>query len=140
MGMFDKDKEVGIILTSWIGANVPFILWGARIAREDYPTNLGPAVQSELTVSKLDDPGDKYEVRTLASAIATKVREAAASDFPAVVQWAVVTSSYGGTATVLSFLKPYGRQDANAPAGLGGTTPNHDVDPAPAATGDEIPY
>ncbi len=109
MGMFDKDKEIGTIITSFVPTNEPFILWDARIAREDYPTKLGLAVQCTLVVSRLSSPGDKYDATTLASAIASKVREAEPDDFPAVVQLAEVPSpTYGGLALVLQFLKPYG--------------------------------
>jgi hypothetical protein len=107
MGMFDKDKEIGIILNTWTSEETPFILWEARIIREDFPTNLGPAVQAELVVSKLDAPQDRYKVTTLGSAITSKVREAEADDFPAIVQTKMVDTKWGRDALVLSFLKPY---------------------------------
>lgn len=133
MGMFDKDKEIGIILQNWIPEGTPFILWSARILREDFPTNLGPAVQSGLSVSKLDTPGERYDVTTLASSIAAKVREADVTDFPAVVQTASVPSKWGREAFVLSFLKPYNPRGEQR----GQNTP------VPAATPtepDEIPF
>lgn len=114
MGMFDKDKEIGTIITSFVQNGEPFILWDARIVREDFPTKLGLATQCRLSASKLASPGDRYDTTTLASAIAAKVREAEPGDFPAVVQLAEVPSpTYGGMALVLQFLKPYGRGEQN---------------------------
>lgn len=136
MGMFDKDKEIGIILQNWIPKETPFILWDARIIREDFPTTLGNAVQVGMTVSRMDDPSERYEVTTLASAIAGKVREAEAGDFPAVVQTAYVDSKYGREALVLSFLKPYGK--GNVPPVPRDYGPK-DPPPAPVEA-DEIPF
>lgn len=132
MGMFDKDKEIGTVITNLYPLGQAFIVWGVRIKREDYPTTFGPTPQTELTTSKLDSPNDKYEVTTLAGAIAAKAREAEPSDFPAVVCLAKVPASKGdGDALVLQYLKPYGREatgdtprtvaDVAANAGDGGT-------------------
>lgn len=135
MGMFDKDKEIGTIITSFVQVGEPFILWDARITREDFPTKMGLATQSQLVVSKLGSPGDRYETTTLASAIATKVREAESGDFPAIVQLAEVPSpTYGGMALVLQFLKPYGKQ-VEDPASSAATVP-----PGKVSQEDEIPY
>lgn len=109
MGMFDKDKEIGTIITNMVKMGEPFILHGARIKREDYPTDLGPAVQTELRMAKMDAPTEHFVCTTLASSIATKVREAEPGDFPAVVMLNKVQSkTYAGTeALVIQFLKPY---------------------------------
>lgn len=108
MGMFDKDKEIGLIVTRWVDLNTPFILWDVRILREDYPTDIGLAVQSGMVVSRIDSPDDRYNATTLASAIAAKVREAEAADFPAIVSLAEVKSRFADNkALVLQFLKPY---------------------------------
>lgn len=131
MGMFDKDKEIGIILQNWAADGEPFILWNARILREDFPTNLGPAVQAGLSVSKMDNPNDRYDVTTLASAIAAKVREADVTDFPAVVQTAHVESKWGRDALVLSFLKPYNPRGERTQQATPATTPTEP---------DEIPF
>lgn len=117
MGMFDKDKEIGTVLyPNWIGLQVPFIVWGVNIKREDFPTKFGPSPQTELEVSKLDNPNDRYKVTTLAGAIAAKAREAEPSDFPAVVQCAQVPVDTG-QALVLQFLKPYGNQERQTTEG-----------------------
>lgn len=114
MGMFDKDKEIGLIITRYVQPGEEFILWGVRILREDYPTDLGPAVQSELTVSKVSSPGERYATTTLAQAIAAKVREADPGDFPAICSLAHVPTKWGQDALVIQFLKPYGRPDTSA--------------------------
>lgn len=119
MGMFDKDKEIGLLLTGMFAEREEFILWHAGIVREDYPTKLGPAAQSELEVSRLNAPGDRFKVTTLAGAISAKVREATPDDFPVVVFWMTVDSQYGGKATVLQFMRPWGdspTRQADAPA------------------------
>lgn len=140
MGMFDKDKEIGVILQNWVKDGSPFILWDARIIREDFPTALGNAVQSELTVSKLDAPGDEYRVTTLASAIAAKVRESEPSDFPAVVQTAHVDSKWGRDALVLSYLKPYtGRRDTRNATQESMPHATAEAPPVPTET-DDIPF
>lgn len=133
MGMFDKDKEIGLIVTRWIGLNDPFILWDARIVREDFPTDLGDATQSMLVCSRLTTPKDRYECTTLASAIAAKVREAEPDDFPAVVQLQEVDSKFNNKALVLSFMKPYGRHDGHS-SGTPADTP------ATTQDGEEIPF
>jgi hypothetical protein len=122
MGMFDKDKEVGILLTRYIEKREEFILWDARITREDFPTDLGPTPQTALTISRKGDPGTKTVVTTLASAIAAKVREAESGDLPAVVFWTTAPSRYGGDATVLQFVRPHGTTQDN---------PHVDNDPGP---------
>lgn len=133
MGMFDKDKEIGLIITRFVELNEQFILWDARIVRDDFPTTLGPTPQSQLTVSKMAEPQDKYVTTTLASAIAAKVREAEPGDFPAVVQLARVESRFGNDALVVQFLKPYGRSaDAT-------DTPTAAPAPSPRALGDGDP-
>lgn len=110
MGMFDKDKEIGLILQQTIPQGEQFILWSAVISAEDFPTDLGPATQSRLTVSPLTDPKGttRYDVTTLAQAIASKVREADPEDFPAVVFWTMVVSKTAGRsdAAVLRFVRP----------------------------------
>lgn len=110
MGMFDKDKEIGLLLTNLFQRGEQFILWSAEVVRDDYPTDLGMATQSRLSVSRIASPGERYDVTTLASAIGAKVREAEADDFPAVVFWTQAPSRYGGEATVLQFVKPWGNQ------------------------------
>lgn len=107
MGMFDKDKEMGLLLTSFFGEREEFIVWSAHIGRDDFPTKLGPAKQAVLEVSRKDNPGERYTVSTLAGAIADKVQEADDGDFPAVVYWTTAPSRFTGTATVLQFLRAW---------------------------------
>lgn len=107
MGMFDKDKEIGLILTTWIDPREEFIIHGASVIREDFPTELGPTPQVEMEVSKVQAPRTTYKVTTLASAIVAKVREAEGDDFPAVVMWFKTPSRYGQDAQVLQFVRPW---------------------------------
>ena len=109
MGMHDKDKEIGLVLQSYVDRGAEFILWDAKVIREDFPTKLGPSAQAELTISKsVDDAAGRHQVKvtTLASAIVAKVREAEPSDFPAVMFWNVVPSNKWGTdATVIQYVR-----------------------------------
>jgi len=144
MGMFDKDKEIGVILQNWIAPNTPFIIWGARILREDFPTQIGNATQSGLRVSKVDTPGDRYDVTTLASGIAAKVREAEPTDFPAIVQTIYVNSKFGNDALVLQFLKPYdganSRGSATRQATAAADTPPQSAPQSAPAEQSDIPF
>lgn len=108
MGMFDKDKEIGLILTNEFERGQEFILHNAVVDAEPVKTDIGDARKTRLTVSKMDAPRDTYEVTTLGSAIADKAEEAEDSDFPAVVKWLQVSGRFGNDATVLQFVKPYG--------------------------------
>lgn len=115
MGMFDKDKEIGLLLTSTFNQGEQFVLWDAKVDREDFPTRLGPTPRAMLTCSQIVNgrPGQRMEVSTVAGAIVAKVREAEQDDFPAVVFWrkAPSTRSATGEATVLQFVSAWG----NAP-------------------------
>jgi hypothetical protein len=117
MGMFDKDKEIGLILTSVFQQGEQFILWGAHVDREDFPTKFGPSPRAALSVSKPDNPAQRLEVTTVASAIVAKVREAEPTDFPALVMWRTVQAdrSPSGQAVVLQFLATYGEADRSTP-------------------------
>lgn len=110
MGMFDKDKEIGLILQSTFNQGEHFILWGAEVTREDFPTEIGPSPQVTLQVSKVEQPRERFEVTTLASAVVAKVREAdPGEDFPARVFWTEAWSKrWSRQATVLQFVGPYG--------------------------------
>jgi hypothetical protein len=116
MGMFAKDKELGRTLDSVFEMRDEFILWGARV--EPGPiTDIGPSEKTVLEVSRLDHPDEKFEVNTLASAIAAKAKEATAGDFPCVVQLLKVESkTYGGKATVLQYVKDWGDQSTRQAA------------------------
>jgi hypothetical protein len=89
MGMFDKDKEIGLLLTSAFNQGEQFVLWNAYIDREDFPTQYGPVPRASLDVSKIDNQraGQKFTVNSVASAVVAKVRDAERDDFPAVVFW-----------------------------------------------------
>jgi len=148
VGMFDRDKEIGVILTSYMKERENFILWDAGIIREDFPTNIGPAAQTGLTVSRMSDPGDRVTVTTLASAIAGKAREANPSDFPAVVYWAAVWSDkWNRNITVLQFVKAYdagaeSRQTSPQTGNSGGyKQASLDADSSPASVpADDLPF
>lgn len=144
MGMFDKDKEIGTVITSLFTMGEPFILFAARIKREDFPTDIGPAVQTELRVAKRENPTDTFIVTTLASAIATKVREAEPGDFPAVVCLNRVDSKkYAGRqALVLQFLKPWDAQENGRQATLDDAVKTGSVptEPRPTVADDDIPF
>jgi hypothetical protein len=154
MGMFDKDKEVGLLLTSAFDQGEQFVMYDARIDREDFPTKFGPQPRAMMTVAKIVNgkPGPRFEVNTVASAIVSKVREAESDDFPAVVMWRKVPSdrSSSGEALVLQLVAAWGAAADNPP-----TAPMipegvaHDADAFAAAAGplpsgppqdDDIPF
>lgn len=109
MGMFDKDKEIGRQLHTVFNFGDEFILFGVKDGGE-VRTEIGDAKKTVLEVARKDDPQERFEVSTLASAIAAKAAEAEASDFPAVVQLLKVPSNFGGTAVVLQFVRPFNGQ------------------------------
>lgn len=112
-GMFDKDKEIGRQLEATFKAGDEFVLFDVVIQPDRVETAIGPARKTTLTVVKLDpntgkEIGDKFEVNTLASAIADKAEDASPDDFPAVVAWMKVHSANFNTdATVLQFIRDY---------------------------------
>jgi hypothetical protein len=112
MGMFDKDKEIGLLLTSAFNQGEQFVLWNAYIDREDFPTQYGPVPRASLDVSKIDNQraGQKFTVNSVASAVVAKVRDAERDDFPAVVFWRKAPSarSSSGEALVLQFVSAWG--------------------------------
>lgn len=134
MGMFDKDKEIGLLLTRPFQQGEQFILWNAEVTREDFPTKFGPSPQATLRVSKLNLPREHMEVTTLASAIVAKVREAEHDDFPAVVFWTYAQARSGGDALVLQFVKPYGGQQES------GTGAQEAIPATVPADDDTIPF
>jgi|KBSMisStaDraftv2_1062788.scaffolds.fasta_scaffold01564_6 hypothetical protein len=141
MGMFDKDKEIGLILTSHMAEREEFILWDASILRDDFPTTLGHASQVGLEVSRMTGPRERFTVTTLASAIAAKVREAEVTDFPAVVYWAgIYSDKWQRKVTVLQFVRPYTGPGQEAPGQNQGTgfTPTRQ-ESAPVGD-DDIPF
>lgn len=106
MGMFDKDKEVGRQLTSEFKEGEKFILYAVDVDPEAVKTDLGMADKTSMEVARLNDRGERFEVNSLGSAIASKAKEADDSDFPAIVCWLVVDSKKWGTkATVLQFIE-----------------------------------
>lgn len=140
MGMFAKDKEIGLILQKYVPKRAEFVLWDAEITREDFPTDIGPAAQATLTISSLSrDPEGrvKTHVTTLASSIVDKVREAEATDFPAVVYWTTVPSAKFKTdATVLQFVREHTYPGMETSPG--GGTVDSPAESSPAD--DEIPF
>lgn len=130
MGMFDKDKELGRQMVGAFNYGDEFIVWDAAVDDEKVPTKLGAATKTRLYVSRLDKPLDKFEVNTLASAIAEKAAEAESGDFPAVVQLIQVRGQGDSQATVLQFVKPWtGQGSASA------TTTTQETHTAPPQVG-----
>lgn len=120
MGMFDKDKEIGQIMEQVFQEREEFVLWAATVAPDPVPTEIGDAEKTVLSVSRLSaegrQVGERFDVNTLASAVAGKAKDAEPDDFPAVVTWLRVHSkAYNTQATVLSFVREY-----DPPAGAGG--------------------
>jgi hypothetical protein len=115
MGMFDKDKEFGQNLINEVPKDEKFILWKATIDEETVDTQYGDARKTRLIISRKDDPGEKFEVTTLASAIADKAQDAVPEDFPAIVYWTEVDSNFGGKATVLQFFSEYKEDSEEIP-------------------------
>lgn len=105
MGMFDKDKAIGLVLTEMIPQGEEFTLWGARVLDGTVQTRFGNAETAELEVTRKGDR-DRMKVTTLGSAIVDKVKEAEPSDFPAVVMWTRVSTQAREQVLVLRFLRP----------------------------------
>lgn len=114
MGMFDKDKQFapdGRLdemfppgkTDSREGAEV--ILWGVE-DRGEFPTEIGTAQMTWLTVSSIPTPDEKKVVGTLAKAIASKAAEADDSDFPCVVKVMKVSTEMAD-ALVLQWMGAY---------------------------------
>lgn len=130
VGMFDRDKEFGLDVTDAFQLEVPFILWGAEILPGTITTEFGEARKVRLVVQRIttDDgghhkpDGTRFDVTSLHSAIADKVAEAEAGDFPCYVDIREVQSKrYGRTALVLQWLG-----DANDDLSeIGGGRMNH---------------
>lgn len=114
MGTFDKDKEIGLTLTTTIPKGEHFILWGTKVTDNAVSTKLGMAAKTELMVSRLSDPSERFVVNSLGSAIANKFREATAEDFPVIAIWTEVPTEYGNPATVVQWVSDYA--GPNAPA------------------------
>jgi len=107
MGMFEKDKEFGLRLDQAFDLKEQFIVWGATISDKKMDTKIGDGTIATLTCSPMDDPGDKLEYNTIASAIVEKVKLAEETDFPAVCELRRVKSRFNNDALVLQFIKEY---------------------------------
>lgn len=112
-GMWEKQVVYGgARLRETFGAGELFVLWGISSAGEVQVDrgNEGPKAvpKTNLEVSKLDSPDDRFDVGTLSSAIADMVPAATASDFPVVAFWTEVETEQGlNPATVLEAKEPY---------------------------------
>ena len=107
MGMFDKDKEIGRVLQTVFNFGDEFILRMAEVMPEKVKTDLGDATKTVLTVSRLDSPGEEFEVSTLSSPIAEKAKQLEEGELPAVVQLLEVPSNFGGKAVVIQYVRDY---------------------------------
>lgn len=95
MGMFDNDKQFapdGRLDESFPPGDVDshegteIILWEPPQARGDFPTDIGTAQMTWLTVSSIMTPEEKKTVGTLSKPIAAGAENADAKEFPCVVQ------------------------------------------------------
>lgn len=115
MGMFDKDKQYGLRMNEKVARGEEFILWAATVSPDTITTSFGEAEQGIMEISKLAEPRNRSEVRTIHSAIVEKFKEQEAGDLPAIVFWTEIPDARkpdGGTITVLRFVKPYGETQA----------------------------
>lgn len=114
MGMFEKDKQFapdGRLdemfppgeTDSREGAEL--ILYGVE-DRGDFPTDVGTARMTWLTVAAIMTPDEKKVVGTLSKPIAEKSAEAEKSDFPCVVQVLKVSTDFND-ALVLNWRGQY---------------------------------
>lgn len=115
MGMFDKDKAIGLVLHELVPQGEEFTIWGARVLDEKVNTRFGLTENAELEITRKGDR-DRMKVTTLASAIVGKVKEAEASDFPAVVIWTKVNTTAQEDVTVLRFIRPLHSAQEQTPA------------------------
>jgi hypothetical protein len=108
--MFDKDKEIGNRVDTEFDLKEDFIIWSAEVAPGFVSTKLGEARKTIMDVSRMDDPDIRFEVTTLASAIADKAEQVGEDDFPCVVQLRKVAGRYSKgeeTALVLQYVRPW---------------------------------
>lgn len=108
MGMFDKDREIGLPLTTAFNFGQDLVLWDAIDGGKVKTEINAEARKTRLIVSEVGkDRIEAFEVSTLSSAIADKaaMRTAEGSEFPAVVRLLKVPSNKGNDATVLQFVR-----------------------------------
>ena len=112
-GMFQRDKEFGLDVADAFPLETPFILWGAMVQDETIATEFGQARKARLVVQRVqtDDNGNhkpdgqRFDVTTLASAIADKAADAEPDDFPCYCDIREVQSKrYGRSALVLQWI------------------------------------
>lgn len=112
MSLFTKDRLYGgTRLDEAVKLGEEYVLWDIGIISEEVPTSLGMASKTELVISPVHDSQNYMRVGTLASAIASKVKEARGdhSDLPAIVQFMRVPSAQEGgqDALVVQFISPW---------------------------------
>jgi hypothetical protein len=114
MGMFDKDKQFapdGRLdemfppgeTDSREGAEL--ILWAVE-PKGDFPTDVGVARMTWLTVSAIPTPDEKKTVGTLSKPIAEKSEEQEKDDFPCIVRVLKVSTDFND-ALVLNWMGKY---------------------------------
>jgi hypothetical protein len=100
--MFDKDKQFapdGRLDEMFPPGDVDvpegseFILWGVE-DRGDFPTDVGVARMTWLSVSNVMTPDEKRVVGTLSKPIAEKAAEADPKEFPCVCQTRMVSTDF----------------------------------------------
>lgn len=107
VGMFDKDKELGLRIDTEFDLREPFILWDASVAPELVETSMGKARKTLLEVSRIEEPDVRLSCSTLASAIADKAEHAQSQDFPAVVELRKVAGRFNAEALVLQYIRDW---------------------------------
>lgn len=120
-GAWAKDQEIGNILGEQFdssGEGAIFLLLGAKQG-SNVTTRFGDSESVKMLVRKIDanhtPVGPAFECSTVESAIVSKLLQATADDFPAIVRYHEVPSKQagGGVAHVLTFVRKPG-DDATA--------------------------
>lgn len=92
-------------------ASEAFILWGIDAVGEvplDEGDGTKMVAKTELTVSRINEPDEQFQVGTLSGAIADMVHRASADDFPVEAYWSEVETKRGlNPATVLTAIRKW---------------------------------
>lgn len=122
MGMFTKDKKMAPdgYLTEFAPApdltdgqqyadGTEFILWGASVADEEWPTDIGTTTMCHLAVAHKDTPDDIKIVSALGAPIGDKVKDKEDGELPALVRSRKVKNKKEGfgDAFVINFIAPH---------------------------------
>jgi hypothetical protein len=108
-GMWDRQRVFGgLRMQQEFTAQEQFILWGITAGGEVPLDGTDSAPKTVLTVSRMNEPKEKFEVNTLSGPIAEMVTLAQDDDFPVIAYWETVpTKREQSEATVLTALGKY---------------------------------